>query len=89
MTDDAPRTIADELRRRGLAVPARLLLDAHRPLAPLLADAGAALAPLLSRGIGARMSGVAALIQDEGAMDRLIVELDAPAEEGGGDADPG
>lgn len=92
MTEDASRTIADELRRRGLAAPARLLLDAHRPLAPLLSDIGAALSPLLSRGFGAPMTGLSALIRDETAIDRVIVELDAleaPTVAGDGDAEPG
>lgn len=89
MTEDAPRTIADQLRRRGLAAPARLLLDAHRPLAPLLSDAGAALAPLLSRGFGAGLDGVANLIRDEDAMDRLLGELDESGAAGDGDAEPG
>ena len=43
MSGDPARRIANELERRGLGTPARLLLDAHRPLAPLLRDAGAAL----------------------------------------------
>ena len=43
MSRDPARRIADELGRRGLTAPARLLLDAHLPLAPLLSDAGAAL----------------------------------------------
>ena len=33
VTDDAARRLAAALERRGLAVPARLLADAHRPLA--------------------------------------------------------
>ena len=57
MTDEPARRLADELGRRGLAAPARLLVDAHRPLAPLLADAGAALGPL----IGLRSAGRAGL----------------------------
>ncbi|MCV0404043.1 MAG: hypothetical protein K5924_10110 [Chloroflexi bacterium] len=92
MTEDASRSIAEELRRRGLAAPARLLLDAHRPLAPLLADVGAALSPLLSRGFGPRMGGLSMLIEDEKAMDRVIVELDrlgTPTVPGDGDAEPG
>ena len=35
MRDDAARALANELRRRGLAAPAALLIDAHRPLSPL------------------------------------------------------
>ena len=36
------------LHRRGLAVPLRVLLDAHRPIAPLLSDAAALLSPMLT-----------------------------------------
>jgi len=73
---DTARRIAIELVRHGLGSPARLLLDAHRPLGPLAADAGAALAPLL-RVLGQRTSGdLAELLDDEHAMERVIRELD-------------
>jgi phage major head subunit gpT-like protein len=38
MSTGAARGLAEGLRRRGLAAPARLLLDAHRPLRPTLDD---------------------------------------------------
>lgn len=76
MSDDPARRIAFELSRRGLAAPAHLLLDAHRPLAPLLSDAGAALSPLI-RLVGVRpMEDVAGLLGDDAGLDRLIIELD-------------
>ena len=80
MSGDPARRIADELGRRGLAAPARLLLDAHLPLAPLLADAGAAVAPLL-RAVGGRsIDDVSRLLEDEVGMERLIAELDNAGE---------
>lgn len=80
MTADPARRIAGQLERRGLAAPVRLLLDAHRPLAPLLADAAAALGPLL-RTVGARpVEDVRRLIEDEVGMDRLIAEIDGVGE---------
>jgi hypothetical protein len=48
VSHDPARRLADALRRRGLLLPARVLLEAHRPLAPLAADVGAALGPLLA-----------------------------------------
>ncbi len=76
MTEAPARRVAEELQRRGLAAPARLLIDAHRPLGPLLADAGAAFGPLLGM-IGGRPAGVLrALLDDEAAMDHLIAEID-------------
>jgi hypothetical protein len=77
---DPARRIADELGRRGLAAPARLLLDAHLPLAPLLSDAGAAISPLL-RAVGASaLDDVGWLLDDETGMERLIAELDHAGE---------
>lgn len=86
MSGDPERAIATELRRRGLAAPARLLLDAHRPLAPLFADAGAALDPLL-RVLGGRMLvDVRQLLEDEAGLERVIAALD---DEGERHAEPG
>ncbi|MGQ0608571.1 MAG: hypothetical protein ACT4OQ_08935 [Chloroflexota bacterium] len=80
MSVDPARRIATELGRRGLAAPARLLLDAHRPLAPLVVDAGAALDPFL-RMLGSRTTkDMRHLLGDAAELDRLIVEL-ADAEE--------
>jgi hypothetical protein len=75
VTDAPARRMAEELGRRGLAAPARLLIDAHRPLGPLLADAGAALGPLLAV-IGGRANLVRELIDDEAGMEHLLAELD-------------
>lgn len=74
--------LAAVLRRRGLAVPARLLADAHRPVAPLLGDLGAATGPLLGL-IGGRRIGH--FLGNERALDDLIEALDAP-EDGRGRA---
>ena len=76
MSRDPARRIASELGRRGLAAPARLLLDAHLPLAPLLSDAGAALTPLLRAVGGSTMEDVSRLLDDDAGMRRLIDELD-------------
>lgn len=76
MTDDVARRLAGEIDRRGLAGPARLLLDAHRPIAPLVADLGAALGPLARLG-GRAGRDAASLLDDERAMERLIEALDA------------
>lgn len=79
MKDAVPARLAAHLERRGLAEPARLLLDAHRPLAPLLSDLGAALAPL-ARLIAPGGRAAADLLADERAMDRMIDALDATAD---------
>jgi hypothetical protein len=76
VTDDPARRVAGELDRRGLATPARLLVDAHRPLAPLLADLGAALGPLLGAAVGERADDVRSIVDDPGGLDQLIEELD-------------
>lgn len=86
MTDDAAARLADELSRRGLAVPARLLADAHRPLAPLLSHVGVALGGLLGALPGRGAASLRALVEDENALDRLISRLDVAAEKS--DAEP-
>jgi hypothetical protein len=83
---DPARRIANALGRRGLAAPARLLLDAHLPLAPLVSDAGAALAPLMRAVGGSTIEDVSRLLDDDDGMQRLIAELD---QTGKRDAEPG
>jgi hypothetical protein len=70
------RRVAQELGRRGLAAPARLLIDAHRPLGPLLADAGAALGPFLALADGGTARLMRELIDDDAALEHLLAELD-------------
>lgn len=85
MSSTSARRAATELRRRGLAVPARLLADAHRPLAPLLSDLGAAAGPLLGALIPGRPGRVLA---DEAFLDDLVAELDTVAEREVAELDP-
>jgi len=77
MSVDPARRLAEELVRRGLAAPARLLADAHRPMAPLLSDLGAALRPLLGATGMRRADELGALLQEPDPLDRLMAELDA------------
>lgn len=74
MTDAPANRAAVELRRRGLSVPARLLADAHRPMAPLLADLGAAVGPLVGALVGGRPERT---LDDESLLDTLVEELGA------------
>ena len=80
MPSDPARVAADELERHGLAAPARLLADAHRPLAPLLSDLGVGLGPLVRAAFGQRGDRYAALMEDPEALDRLVRHLDADGE---------
>jgi hypothetical protein len=80
MSRDLARRAADDLARRGLAAPARLLADAHRPLAPLLSDLGAALGPLTRAVAGDRAAPLARWLEDPDALDQLVDALDAPGE---------
>lgn len=80
MAVDPARQVADELERRGLGAPARLLADAHRPLGPLLADLGVAIGPLARAIGGTRVGQMTRWLEDPGALDRLVVALDAEGE---------
>jgi hypothetical protein len=72
VADDAGDALLVAVHRRGLAVPLRFLLDAHRPLTPLLADAAAFLAPVLGP-LG--MRGLAGLLADPGRAATRLDEL--------------
>lgn len=80
MSEDAAARIAAELERRGLGSAARLLVDAHRPLSPLLSDVGVALGGLLTSVAGRSTDGLRHLLEDEAALDRLVVGLDEARE---------
>ena len=75
MRPDPTETLAGELERRGLAAPARLLLDAHRPVRPLLSQAGTFLSPVLGPLLGTRLAGLMRTVDDPAAYDRLIERL--------------
>jgi hypothetical protein len=79
VTDGPARRLAEAFGRRGLAAPARLLADAHRPLQPLIADLGAALGPLLKAAASGATLDARDLADDPGGLDRLIEELDRRA----------
>jgi hypothetical protein len=77
VSDDAARRLADALERRGLSIPGRLLIDAHRPLAPLLSDLSAAFGPLIAPATGRTGADIAALLEDPHGLDGLTDELDS------------
>jgi len=78
MTRDAADELAEELTRRGLAVPARILLESHRPMSPLLADGATFLRPLLGalEPLGLRGAGaVGTLLAEPDGLERLLARL--------------
>ena len=89
MSAPPARELADEVARRGLLAPARLLVDAHRPLGPLLADLAVALGPLGRAMGGGRGAAYAAWLEDPEALDELGTALEAVGEEGDRRADAG
>ena len=69
-------SLADELERRGVAGPAAILMDAHRPLLPLLRHGVIFLGPLLSPLLGSRRFGVLrSMVEDPVAYDRVAARL--------------
>lgn len=77
MRADPDETIAGELRRRGLSAPARLLLEAHRPLRPLLANAATFLSPLARPLLGDRLALVERALDDDETYGSLVRDLEA------------
>lgn len=77
MRPEPNEALASELRRRGLSAPARLLLDAHRPLRPLLANAATFLSPLAHPILGDRLDALQRALDDDAAYASLVDELTA------------
>lgn len=88
MSRGPARRLASALDRHGLAVPARLLVDAHRPLAPLLSDVSAALGPLARVGVGRLADDPRAVLDEPDGLGRLAAELEVLTD-GGERAEPG
>ena len=82
MTDDRSEIIAAELRRRGLGAPALLLLQAHRPLRPLLSSLALFLQPLARPLLGRGADAVQRALDDDQGYDALLERL-AADEDGG------
>jgi hypothetical protein len=81
MTGDGSAELAAEIRRRGLAAPARLLIEAHRPLQPLLGDLATFLSPMFGPLLGNRSSQLRTALDDETTIDRLLEQLAAGDDE--------
>ena len=74
--DEALASIFHDLAQRGLAAPAAILLDAHRPLLPILRLAGIFLAPFAGPLLGSwRLGRLIAAAADPAAYDRLTKRL--------------
>lgn len=76
MPDELSGEIARGLDRRGLSALARLLLEAHRPLRPLLAETAAFLSPLARPLLGRRFITVTDILDHDAGYDELIDALD-------------
>lgn len=75
MSVTPPDTIAAEVSRRGLAAPAAVLLEAHRPIRPLLALGATFLLPIARPLLGAAAAAWARMLEDEEAYDTLTARL--------------
>ena len=76
MSDPDLRGLAGELHRRGLAAPARLLLDIHRPFRPLLGDVATVIGPALRPLLGGRLAALDEVLGDDATYERLLTELE-------------
>jgi hypothetical protein len=76
LTSDRAEALADELERRGVGAPAAILLDAHRPLLPLIRQGAIFLEPLLGPLLGPRRSRILRqAIDDPATYERLAARL--------------
>ncbi len=69
MTAPVDDPIIDALDRRGLGAPAELLIDTHRPLAPLMDDAITFLDPILRPLLGTRLRTIRSWLRPTSAPD--------------------
>jgi hypothetical protein len=76
MSDPDLRGLAGELHRRGLAAPARLLLDIHRPFRPLIGDVATVIGPALRPLLGGRLAALDEVLGDDATYERLLTELE-------------
>jgi hypothetical protein len=68
--------LADELERRGIGGPAAILLDAHRPLLPLIRQGTIFLGPLLNPLLGRRRYAAARqALDDPATYERITARL--------------
>ena len=81
MSDERSAALATELRRRGLDAPALLLLEAHRPLRPLLGNLAIFLSPVMRSVRSRALEGLAGGLGSDEGYDGLVRELEEP--EGG------
>ena len=76
LISDPADALADGLERRGVAAPAAILLDAHRPLLPLIRQGAIFLGPLLGALLGPRRNGILRrAIDDPATYERLAARL--------------
>ena len=76
LTSEPADQLADELERRGIGGPAAILLDAHRPLLPLIRQGAIFLGPLLNPLLGPRRYGLLRqALEDPATYDRLAARL--------------
>ena len=80
--DPEAERLAAELERRGLAGPAAILLDAHRPLLPLLRQGAIFLGPFVAFLLGPRpLAGLRRTLDDPAAYDGLVARLVGTADD--------
>lgn len=89
MSDERAQALADELRRRGLAAPALVLLEAHRPLRPLLGSVATFLSPISRPFAGRSLAAVQAALADDQAYGELLDELATDPPGGDGQSEAG
>ena len=76
LTSERADLLADELERRGIGGAAAILLDAHRPLLPLIRQGAIFLGPLLHPLLGPRRHGILRrTLDDPATYERLTARL--------------
>lgn len=68
-------TVVERIRRRGLAAPALLFLEAHRPLLPLATHLSTFMRPILRPALGGGAEELTRILQSDAELEAAIERL--------------
>ena len=68
-------TVVNRIRRRGLAAPALLFLEAHRPYLPLATHLSTFMTPILRPALGGGAEELTRILQSHAELEAVIGRL--------------
>lgn len=74
--NDLTFDIAHAICKRGMAVPAVLMLEAYKPLSRIFHQLGSAFAPLVTLFVGKRSIDLLSLLEERDGVEKLILAIE-------------